>query len=66
MLLKKIRVSELTKSASKTVSGQCRCWFALASGYDLEQPGGRRKNYIDSHITNKSGAEKQKKFCAEK
>jgi hypothetical protein len=44
---------------------QCRCWFALASGYDWSSQGGEGK-ITWTVITNKSGVEKQKKFCVEK
>jgi len=70
ILLDKIRVSESIKTASKTPSSrrwvyQCRCWFALASGYDWSSLGGQRK-ITWTVITNKFGVEKQKKFCVEK
>jgi hypothetical protein len=44
---------------------QCRCWFALASGYDWSSLGAEGK-ITWTVITNKSGVEKQKKFCTEK
>jgi hypothetical protein len=70
ILLDKIRVSASIKTASKTPSSrrsvyQCRCWFALASGYDWSSLGGEGK-ITWTVITNKSGVEKQKKFCVEK
>jgi hypothetical protein len=43
----------------------CRCWFALASGYDWSSLGGEGK-ITWTVITNKSGVEKQKKLCVEK
>jgi hypothetical protein len=43
---------------------QCRCWFALASGYDWRSLGGEGK-ITWTVIANKSGVEKQKKFCTE-
>jgi len=45
---------------------QCRCWwFALASGYDWSSLGGEGKVTWMTVIANKSGVEKQKKFCPE-
>jgi hypothetical protein len=69
MLLDKIRVSESIKTASTTPSSrrrvyQCRCWFSLASGYDWNSLGEEGK-ITWTVITNKSGVEKQKKFCTE-
>jgi hypothetical protein len=69
MLLDKIRVSESIKTASKTPSSkrrvyQCRCWFSLASGYDWNSLGEESK-ITWTVITNKSGVEKQNKFCTE-
>jgi hypothetical protein len=69
MLLDKIRVSALIKTASKTPSSrrrvyQCRCWFSLASGYDWNRLGEEGKSTW-TVITNKFGVEKQKKFCTE-
>jgi hypothetical protein len=43
---------------------QCRCWFALASGYDWRRLGGKRK-ITWMVIANKSGVENQKKFSTE-
>jgi hypothetical protein len=43
---------------------QCRCWFALASGYDWRSLGGEGK-ITWMVIANKSRVEKQKKFCTE-
>jgi len=40
---------------------QCRCWFALASGYDWSSPGGEGK-VTWTVIANKSGVGKQKKI----
>jgi hypothetical protein len=69
MVLDKIRVSESTKTASKRPCSrrwvyQCRCWFVLASGYDWRSLGGEGK-VTWMVIANKSGVEKQKKFCTE-
>ncbi len=60
MRLDKIRVSESIKTATKTPSSrrwvyQCRCWFALASGYDWNSLGEEGK-ITWTVITNKSGA----------
>jgi len=67
ILLDKIRVCETIRTASKSPSSrrwvyQCRCWFALASGYDWSSLGGEGK-ITWTVITNKLGVEKQKKFC---
>jgi hypothetical protein len=43
---------------------QCRCWFALASGYDWSILGGEG-NVTWTVIANKSGVENQKKLCTE-
>jgi len=43
---------------------ECRCWFALASGYDWSSLGGEGK-VTWTVIANKSGVEKRKKFCIE-
>jgi hypothetical protein len=64
MLLDKIRVSESTKTASKTPCSrrwvyQCRCLFALASGYDWSSLGGEGK-ITWTVITNKSGVENKR------
>jgi len=69
MLLDKIRVSESTKTDSKRPCSrrrvyQCRCWFAMATGYDWSSPGGEGK-VTWTVIANKSGVGKQKKFCTE-
>jgi len=69
MLLDKIRVSESTKTAFKRPCSrrwvyQCRCRFALGSGYDWSSLGGEGK-VTWTVIANKSGVEKQKKFCTE-
>jgi hypothetical protein len=63
-LLDKIRVSESIKTASKMPSYQCRCWFAVASGYDWNSLGEEGK-ITWMVITNKSGVEKQNKFRTE-
>jgi hypothetical protein len=44
---------------------QCRCWYALASGYDWSSLWGEGK-ITWTVITNESGVEKQNKFCVEK
>jgi len=67
MLLDRSRVSESTKTASKSPCSrrwvyQCRCWFALASGYDWSSLGGEGK-VTWTVIANKSGVQKQKKLC---
>jgi len=64
MLLHKIGVSELIKTASKTPSSrrgvyQCRCWFSLASGYDWNSLGEEGK-IPWTVITNKSGVENKR------
>jgi hypothetical protein len=69
MPLDKIRLCESTKTASKRPCSrrwvyQCRCWFALASGYDWSSLGGEGK-VTWTVIANKSRVEKQKKFCTE-
>jgi hypothetical protein len=69
MILDKIRVSKWTKAASKRPHSrrgayQCRCWCALASGYDWSSLGGEGK-ITWTVIANKSRVEKQKKFCTE-
>jgi hypothetical protein len=43
---------------------QCRCWFALASGYDWSSLRGEGK-ITWTIITNKSGVKKPNKFCIE-
>jgi len=42
----------------------CRCWFAVASGYDWNSLGEEGK-ITWMVITNKSGVEKQNKFRTE-
>jgi hypothetical protein len=69
MILDKVRVSKSTKTASKTPHSrrwgyQCRCWCALASGYDWRSLDGEG-NITWTVIANKSRVEKQKKFCTE-
>jgi hypothetical protein len=44
---------------------QCGCWFALASGYDWSSLAAEGKITWLMVIPNKSGVEKQKKFCTE-
>jgi hypothetical protein len=44
---------------------QCRCWFALASGYDWRSLGGEGK-ITWKVIANKSRVEKKKKKIVER
>ncbi len=70
MISDKIRVSKSTKTASNRPHSrrrvyQCRCWFALASGYDWRSLGEGKGKITWMVIANESRVEKQKTFCTE-